>query len=189
MWFFNLLKELKSYSLLLSTLLIIIGVILFINPIDTVLIVSQIIGLMILISGIRLIFKYFSDKSMIGSYILALGFFISIIGSVLIIKPTIIVSFLSFIIGVIIIIHALIDFQKATDGRRLYYNHWKILFGIGVLKALLACIILFAPFFTTASILSAVGIVLIVEGISNIITILKLSKEIETLKNNDDIID
>ncbi len=178
------LKEIKSSLLIMAGFYIIIGLVMLFAPNFVSNSLCYLIGAICIIVGGLSIYTY------IGSDVygtLAAAFFIIaavFIGSGLfiILNPEIVVSFIPIIMGVLLVIDAFGKLQTASRLHKYNYDKWWYVLISALVIFVFGILLLFNPFEAITLFIRVVGIFLLIDGISNIITVFsykQIEKEIK----------
>lgn len=137
----NYINKLSKISTLTSVLFMIIGLFLIIKPATTLSMISYVIGIIILVSGIVSLIKYFSnhDKVNVYDFGLVLGILSVITAIIFITSPSMIASIIPLILGMWILVNGIIKLQFAINLRNQPKSNWiysAIMSGINVLLGL-----------------------------------------------------
>jgi uncharacterized membrane protein HdeD (DUF308 family) len=164
----NLFVSITKGSFIRSVLTILTGCVFFFIPGLTMKTVMTIIGSMLLLSGLITfllsIFRNLGNQSRFGS---AQGVANILFGAIFIAAPSIIINLFMILIGVILLIMGL--FQVFASTRALARSFWAWLFLlIGIVTAVSGLLLLFNPFKSAEAILPFLGILLILNGISDL---------------------
>lgn len=164
-------KRYKKNSLLVSILLIILSLFLIFKPAFSLNFIVIILGSIILINGIIRIISYFSNSKEISGFDIKLiqGIIYITAGLLFIFKPTIVNSFLPFIVGTWIIIESVIKLQMITNLRNVSSINPLPILIMSIITFILGIVIILNPFSTAVAITTICGIFLLVSEIINII--------------------
>ncbi len=163
----NFLRKAGYLSLSSSILFLILGILLILNPIELVRTIFYVVGGLFIIIGIIKIISYFFSKNSDNfyNYNFMYGLMYSIFGLFVIIFGGAILSFISVIIGFWIIINAIgrinLSFKLKDSG----INTWILSLLIAILILVAGIYVLFVP----GTLLTTLGIVLIIYSIMDII--------------------
>lgn len=160
-------NSLKRRSIMAAVLMIVTGIILILAQGRTLNFLVQIIGIMVLIGGVTAIVGGVMTAfvpEMIGGIVSAcVGFFFYRF-------PYILVSFIPFIIGILMIINGCINFSNAFKGRMAAgYNPARDMV-LSVLAIVLGVLVVIHPFGTANVFVVLMGISLIFNGIVSLVT-------------------
>lgn len=168
----SIFEKIKASFSLLSIGYIVLGLILLFFPTVSTKLICLVIGAAALITGIIRLVKYFRNNAdgvfMRTGFIS--GFLLCSIGLFFIWKPLLITSILPFIIGLVICFNGLIKLQSAFELRRAYYDKWIISLIIAIVTLVLGLLLIFNPFSGVKLAVMMIGIALIIDGITNLLT-------------------
>lgn len=172
----NLIKQYSKMSILISIIMIIVGAILVFKPVESALTIITVLGICLLILGGIQLIRFFSNGVTYQYYSLDFlqGIAEVVLSLIFIIKPDIIASFFSIILGFILVIQGAIKFQYMLQLKTNGGNQWKILLCISLVTLVAGVIIIFTKFTATATIAILTGAALIAEGVIGIIEYVSL---------------
>lgn len=164
----NYIKKYAKNSLLISLLLIAFSFFLIFKPVQSITIIMSILGLIIIAIGIVKMISYFTahKEYRLYNFDLVQGIICIIAGGVIIFKPTIIFTFLQFIVGIWMIIQSIVKIQISLNLRTLSSKYWIATLILSILTLILGLVILFNPFATTIALTTICGIMLLISEIS-----------------------
>lgn len=162
-------------NLLMSLFEILVGILLFINPIGFTSGIIIAFGIVILIMGIVKIIKYFRAdiEEAAQNKNLEKGVLLTIAGLFCAFKSNwFIATFpvITVLYGVLILVTGIAKLQKSVDMMRAKQKHWEIALIGAILTLVFALLIVFNPFTTTAFLWSFIGISLIIEAVIDVLT-------------------
>ncbi len=169
------LKRIKLNVILSALFTIALGVILIMYPNETITYASMAVGvLLVLMGGIGFISTLISAEH--GQLFLIGNALVIILGLWIVLAPKSFASLLPIFMGVVLIIHAIQDFQIAAETRQYEYTGWVGLVCIGVICTLLGivCIAYAFEIVTFSTIL--IGISLIFDGITDFYVVLQANR-------------
>ena len=187
----DMIKELKKNMILLAVFYLILGIILALFPEGSGYAICYLIGGLTIIYGIFHLVLYQRTKSPFVTYRydLVQGIIGLAIGIYVMIVPEILIETLPVVLGVVVMIDSIVKIQNAWDLKRMGYDRWWLVM-IGALVTLVFGLLMaFYPFTVYLSVIVFVGISLIVNGVSDLITIFILNKKVKEFKSKvEDII-
>ena len=181
----DMIKELKKNMILLAVFYLILGIILVLFPEGSGYAICYLIGGLTIIYGIFHLVLYQRTKSPFVTYHydLVQGIIGLAIGIYVIIVPEILIETLPVVLGVVVMIDSIVKIQNAWDLKRMGYDRWWLVM-IGALVTLVfGLLMVFYPFTVYLSVIVFVGISLIVNGVSDLITIFILNKKVKEFKS------
>ena len=187
----DMIKELKKNMILLAVFYLILGIILVLFPEGSGYAICYLIGGLTIIYGIFHLVLYQRTKSPFVTYRydLVQGIIGLAIGIYVMIVPEILIETLPVVLGVVVMIDSIVKIQNAWDLKRMGYDRWWLVM-IGALVTLVfGLLMVFYPFTVYLSVIVFLGISLIVNGVSDLITIFILNKKVKEFKSKvEDII-
>lgn len=167
-------------SLFSAILSIIIGTILLLLPQLTGLITVRVIAIILLAYGISYLIKYYqAKKNSYNNYgylisgILALGF-----GLYVWFFPHYIISFIPFIVGAILLINGIVAIPLAIDLIK-DGNMWVTALLTSLLPFIAGLVLMFNPYGVANFAIRILGAILIINGVTNLVTIRKFKQMFE----------
>lgn len=166
-------KIIFSSRIIMCLCEILVGILLFINPVVFTTRIIEIGGIVLVVIGVNCAFKYFrtnpedaqKEQNLAKALCALLGGGFCIFHSEWFIMTF---PLLTIVYGIIILLTSIMRIQWTVDMLRQKKDRW-YLAGIGaVLSLIFACIILTNPFTTTAFLWSFVAISLIVEAVADL---------------------
>ncbi len=145
----------------------VLGAVIILHPTFTAVSLFRILGIFILIHGIFKITAYIARDpySLLHRFDLALGIFSITTGFIFIVNPMQTLSWLSFIVGVFVLLNGLVTLQTSCDGFRFGLRYWYLSFISALLTVLFALFLMFAPTRSANLVTTLIGISLILSGI------------------------
>lgn len=165
--------------MLMGLAAVVLGLILLIAPGTATNLVFYGIGILCIVIGIINIIRYFSlnTKASILSNTLATGIILFIAGFAIIMLKTTLMSIIPVFFGVAILIGGIGKLQGAMNFRRMNATRWYIELIFAGVSTLFGAIILFNPFSTAMLLMRIIGIALLIEGVSDLISISAYQKK------------
>lgn len=160
-------SRLKNSRGVVSILMIIIGILLIIWPGHTLSLLSAIVGWGLVIGGV--VGVGFGLVSF-NPFNLISGIIAIIVGAVFIRAPFISMSIIPVIIGILIILNGAHNLYNAWIGRHaMGYNPRRDLI-LSIIMVILGILIVIFPFTTASAAVVVIGVILLYNGITNLIT-------------------
>ncbi len=177
-------KYILGGSILLNVLFLILGIVIYLNPVITANTVGVLIGIYFILLGLFNIYEFllrsyvpiFTSRILAGILIIILGFFIMF-------NPFHIIKILTFALGIYLIVLALCKAVEAFQFKKYNYDGWLLMFVISILLLIFGIFITINPM-ASMDIIKAAGIFIILSSIleiCNLIAIYSKSKEIVKL--------
>lgn len=187
----EIIKEMKRSLILTSILYILLGLVLVIWPDSAARLICYCLGAVLVIFGIVHIINYFtvSASALLFRNDLLIGLTSLSAGLFLIFFPGVVISFLPFLLGLIIVFGSFVKLQHSVDLKRIGYVGWWIDLLLSVLTIALGLIVLFNPFTAAATLIIFIGISFIVEGFSDLWTFFRIRRRVKEFKQDIEAID
>lgn len=166
-------------SMLISIILIILSLFLIISPTTSLNIFVIGIGVVLAVNGVFHTLSYFSSPKELKmfSFELAIGIICLLAGLVFIFNPSVINTFLSFIVGAWIILNSITSIQLALN-MKASTDKWIVSFVLAVFTFILGIVMIFNPFGASALVM-ACGIVLLISELANIFEVMTMRKYVK----------
>lgn len=163
-------KKYAKNSLLISILLVAFSLFLIFDPEKSINIVMSILAIILIANGIVRAITYFTTSRdyKLYNFDLVQSIICIISGGVILFKPTIIFTFLQFIVGIWMIIQSIIKIQISLNLRELSSKLWVSNLILSFLTLILGLVIIFNPFATTITLTTICGIMLLISELSTI---------------------
>lgn len=185
-------KKNKLALFIAPVLTVIVGIILIANSVQATVVICRVIGIILLMSGL-----FFTGASLLNmnspvqKFNLVPGLIQLLLGFYITIRPDRIVSFITVIIGVVVLVQSFGILEHGLETKYLGYKIWWVTAILAVIMAVLGIVIIVNPFGAVSVAMKFTGFVLIVQGITDAVTRYRADKVIEKLKKqaNGDYID
>jgi len=178
----NIINKSYSVSIYSSIMLLLIGLLLFINPGLVVSVISYIIGFFLMAIGISQIIKYYQNRenTAMAAY-LFIGIVVSVIGFILILKPTLIATIIPVIVGIFMLMNSI---EKITLSISLkeQSDKWYITFIFGILTLVLSIFLILNPLTGSLIVTELLGIILIVYSVLDLVEKFAIKKKLKSVK-------
>lgn len=164
-------KNYEKKSIVTSILMMILAVLLIFNPAGVTNIVLNVFGVVVLIAGTINILSYiFQDKDTKQiSYDLFNGIVMIILGCIIIVFKSLIISIIPIIVAIWIIYSGIIKYQMSKSLNVVENKQAKILTISAIIQVVLGVLILLNPFGTAIAVISIVGMILFVTELQDLI--------------------
>lgn len=175
----------NKLALFIAPLLtIVVGIILIANSVETTVFICRIIGIILLMSGIFFTgASLLNMNSVIRKINLVPGIIQLLLGLFITIRPDRIVGIITIIIGIIVLVQSFGILEHGLETKFLGYRIWWVTALIAVVMAILGIIIIVNPFGAVSVAMKFTGAVLVIQGVSDIITRYKCDKVIEKMRS------
>ena len=180
-------KEVKQFSksyIFISALYVVLGVVLLAWPTLSVQIICYGLAVAMIVIGISYGIMYFTKDSLegflqmdlvIGIVCLAFGFFI-------LLNPTFLSSVLPFAMGIILLLGAIVKIQSAFNMKKLRLKKWYLILICALVIGVLGAVLLWNPFEEEKYMILYIGICLILDGLTNLISLICIQTRLRKLK-------
>ena len=173
-------------SLFTSIAFLALGVFVILKPDTSLEIIANIIGTFIIVAGLGGIFGYFKNRQAGSKFSLSYGIISLIAGSVLILNPQGVIKILPFILGIFFCIGGAVKLQYAFDLKHYKASKWYGTLIIALITIICGILFVVNPFEGAKTIMRAIGIVITIYSILDIINYCVIRQEV---KNIEDIFD
>lgn len=176
-------KEFRKSYILISALYVVLGVVLAAWPTASVRMICYALGLVMIVLGLTHGIIYFTKDNLnnflqmdlvIGIICLAFGLFV-------LLNPTFLASVLPFAMGIILLLGSVVKLQSAFNMRRLGFRRWYIVLVIALIIVALGIVLLCNPFAEEHYMILYIGICLILDGISNLGSLISILIRVKKL--------
>ncbi len=150
---------------ILSTIIIVVGFILFVSPSIAIKTVSWLIGLFFCIQGILSIISYIKkDRITLLTFNLIYGLISILIGLFVIINPFAIANILTIGLGIWLIISGGLKLNYSLRLKWVKESSWAVTFGVGIISIIFGLLAILNPF-SKLFLVEVIGLFLMVYGI------------------------
>lgn len=167
-------RKMQGSYIVMAVAYVVFGLSLLIKPT----VICYAIGAVCVIYAVANLIKYFTG-SMNRMYIepdFVLSVIICVFGIVTIVRPSVIISILPFIVGIVLVFSGLIKVQDGINLKRFNYDRWFLVLGFAVISVILGIVVLLNPFGTGLLFTRMVGLFFTVDGVLSISSIVMLRK-------------
>ena len=171
--FFDFIRERKRQTALGAVLTIVLGLILLFSPSGMIATVLGLVGWLLAFTGMLTVLGVLlSGIGDLGGLIL--GALQVLCGGWMIRHPYQLTALAAYVVGALVLIHAVHDLRYAVAARRVDAANWWTAALSGGLTLLLAVLVLVNPLGSVMSLVSFGGICLIVDGVSDLFLVARL---------------
>ena len=169
----NRLKRIKDLYSLLSSAMVIVGLLLLFFPEMAAEITFRLAGGIFIILGIVKIMGYFSKDifQLAFQFDLAIGSILILLGIILVFRPRRMIEIGTGILGVLMLVDALLRIQTAIDAKKFGIKKWWILLFISLTASVIGVLLLVMPFKGAKIIVNFVGLNICINGILNFVMV------------------
>ena len=177
-------KKLKSGMTWMSVGYIVLGLILALMPTTSMLVVCYVLGGALLLFGLIRMVNYIRLGSWsIAYYDMSSVVLSLLIGLLLVIKPDIFITLIPFLLGFLVMVDSAMHIQTSFELKSLGYKRWFVELILAAVTLVLGILMVFNPFSTANVFVIYLGVVLIVDGVMNLVDVFYVSHKIKKLKN------
>lgn len=196
----NFIRSIKVNLLSSAILCVILGIVLVAYPDTSMTLVCRTVGVIVLITGLGLVFGYLKSgkEHWYGKIELVFGTILAIVGGFLILRPLGLISIIPIIFGILFIYHGLANMRQAMELRQYKDKGWWLPVLIAATTVLLGIFIINYPIRTMDIIMRVIGACLIYDGLANTVLAGRFVRSIrnfrkleaeETMREKDVIVD
>ncbi len=174
----EILKKLKNTMVFMAIIYLLLGVIMFLFP-DTISdFICYFVGILFLFLGISGIVTYIKAdiKGAMFTSILVVSILSATLGVYIVINPKLFASFIPLVMGIFLIVDAISKLSAALDLKKFNYGDWWQMLIVSLVILTCGFILLFNPFEALTVGIRLIGILLVVDSISNVFAIYSYSK-------------
>ena len=174
MYLNNRIKAAKTGYIIISILLCVLGIALIAVPDFSVTLLCVLGGGIMMLFGLVKIIGYCSKDlyRLAFQFDLAFGILFVVLGFILIIRTDAMVNLICIVMGICVLADALLKIQISIDSRAFGIKKWWLILAMAILTGVAGFLLIFRPSESIQIIMILFGIVLITEGVLNLITIL-----------------
>ncbi|MCI8890617.1 MAG: DUF308 domain-containing protein [Eubacterium sp.] len=165
----ELFKKLRIAAYVSAILTIALGGILIAWPMEVTGLICRVLGALLVVMGAVYIFGYIMEGR--GILTVAGGLLFLLLGVWIFITPGSIATLVPIVIGVVLLVHSLRDFQMAADAKQHGSSRFMMLFLLALLNCVFGVICICDSFGVLSVAVRMLGIALVYDGISNMIII------------------
>lgn len=171
-------RKVKGSYITTAILCILFGLILCIWPDKVANAANYVLGSIILVVGIVYLALSFwaKERNFMTGFGMVFSVVLIAIGVFMFLQPQFVLSLFPVIVGGIIVIHGLVDLKCSIDFSTLKYGNWWVALIISFATIGLGVLLIFNPFKAVTLAFRIIGIVLILDGISEFWIGFKLKK-------------
>ena len=196
----NFIRSIKVNLLSSAILCVILGIVLVAYPDTSMTLVCRAVGVIVLITGLGLVFGYLKSgkEHWYGKIELIFGTILAIVGGFLILRPLGLISIIPIIFGILFIYHGLANMRQAMELRQYKDRGWWLPVLIAATTVLLGIFIINYPIRTMDIIMRVIGACLIYDGLAKTVLVGRFVRSIrnfrkleaeETMREKDVIVD
>ena len=136
--------------------------------------------------GVLRLITYFrmAKEEVFGSFGLVQGISLLAFGIFFVMKPEVIAMFFGTVLAIVIIIDGILKLQYGIEFYHMEAKKWWIEAIAAALMVVMGIIALLNPFGSSVALMIFIGVVLMIEGASDLISIIRISGIIKRLKDS-----
>lgn len=179
-------KGIKIELIIISIVLFTLGLFLVIFPEISQLVICKAVGIALCVWGVLRLITYFrmAKEEVFGSFGLVQGISLLAFGIFFVMKPEVIAMFFGTVLAIVIIIDGILKLQYGIEFYRMEAKKWWIEAIAAALMVVMGIIALLNPFGSSVALMIFIGVVLMIEGASDLISIIRISGIIKRLKDS-----
>ena len=179
----NLMKKFFRSSIVTSTILVILGMLLFFKSEATIITIAYIIGAILIAIGAVAIITFIKNTNNVEKNQLDIvyGVVTIIMGVLVVSTPEAIASIIPIIIGIGIVISSATKLQYSFELKSCNNPQWKATMIVSIISTICGIILLFNPFKGAVVITQVVAIFIIVYGLLDIISTIIIKKNVNAI--------
>lgn len=162
-------KKLRIAAYISAILTIALGGVLIAWPLEVTGLICRILGVLLAVMGAVYIFGFFVEGR--GMLTVTGGLLFLLLGVWIFITPGAIASLVPIVIGVVLLVHSLRDFQMASEAKQNGSERWMLLFLLALLNCVFGVVCICDSFGVISVAVRILGIALVYDGISNMIIV------------------
>ncbi len=162
-------KKLRIAAYLSAFLTVALGGILIAWPMEVTGLICRVLGALLVIMGAVYIFGYFVEGR--GGLSITGGLLFLLLGVWIFITPESIATLVPIVIGVVLLVHSLRDFQLASEAKSNGSEKWGLLFLLALLNCVFGVVCICDSFGVVSLAIRMLGIALVYDGISAMIIV------------------
>ncbi|HIR77064.1 MAG TPA: DUF308 domain-containing protein [Candidatus Choladousia intestinipullorum] len=179
-------KEVKQFSksyILISALYVVLGIVLLAWPSTSLRMICYGLGFVMIVLGITYGIIYFTKENLAGflQMDLVIGIVCLAFGVFILLNPTFLATVLPFAMGIILLLGAIVKIQSAVNMRRLRFTRWYAVLICALVIIALGIILLCNPFEKERHMILYIGICLILDGMTNLVTLIFIQMRVKSL--------
>lgn len=162
-------KKVRVAAYVSAVLTIVLGIVLVAWPMEVTGLICRMLGALLVVMGAVYLFGYFVE----GRGVLSVtgGLLFLLLGVWIFITPGSIATLVPIVIGVVLLVHSLKDFQMASEAKQNGSGQWMLLFLLALLNCVFGVVCICDSFGVISVAVRMLGAALIYDGISNMVII------------------
>lgn len=179
-------KEVKQFSksyILISALYVALGIVLLVWPTASVKMICYGLGFAMVVLGATYGILYFTKDNASGflQLDLVIGIVCLAFGVFILLNPTFLSTVLPFAMGIILLLGAVVKLQSSFRMKHLKFQKWYVMLICAIVIIALGIILLWNPFPKEWHMLFYIGICLIFDGMTNLVSLICIQIRMKNL--------
>lgn len=182
----EMLEQAKKNWIISAVLCIAIGILLFLFPEPTLVVLCYVVGGIAVVAGVVRMVRnlkqdhtypvIFQNEQIFGLFTVGTGLF-------LLFAPRTVMGILPFLFAVVLAGFGIANILRALDAKQAGIAQWAVLLALSILTVILGGVVLFNPFKILTVAVKIAGTGLMYEGVSDIATVLLVGKRIQAWRD------
>lgn len=183
----NLVTKILKSSIWSSIALAILGVLLFLYSEFVITSISYIVGGVLIAIGVISLLKFINgiNKNTKNEMDIVYGIVTIILGIIVIANPKAIASIIPFILGVLMVISSSAKIQYSFDLKKRNSDLWLSTLIVSIITLVCGVLLIFNPFAGADFFLKAIGIILFIYAVLDIISGIRVYKTVKEVINDN----
>lgn len=162
----DIFKQMRVAVYLSAVLTIVSGVVLIAWPLEVTGIICRVIGALLVVMGAVYLFGYFVEGK--GILTVAGGLLFLLLGVWIFVRPGSVAKLVPIVLGVVLLVHSLKDFQMASEAKRSGSERWWILFLLALLNCVFGVVCICDSFGVISVAIRLIGAALVYDGVTDV---------------------
>lgn len=175
------LRRIKADYLLSSLLCILLGIVFIIWKDGVIDLMGSVFAIVLIVIGAVYLGSFFLNLVTNGLSVL-MGIIILAVGIWFLIQPSVIVSLIPIVIGVVLLFHGARALKETLDAKKFGYQPWGVNLVLALISIVFGIVCIFDAFGVMEKAIILVGIILVFNGLSNIwiaVTVSRAARDYE----------
>lgn len=171
-------EKIRNTLIATAILYLICGIIMLFFPTNVINFACYLIGIIFIFVALSGIIMYLKTeiKTAFNSFTLVMSIIFGAFGVYVLLNPKIFASFLPIVMGIFLLVDSVSKLSMAFDLKKMSYKNWWQMLIVAFMLLGLSLFLLFRPFEVVEVSVRIIGVILIVDTLSNIFTIYSYSK-------------
>ncbi len=171
-------EKIRNTLIATAILYLICGIIMLFFPTNVINFACYLIGIIFIFVALSGIIMYLKTeiKTAFNSFTLVMSIIFGAFGVYVLLNPKIFASFLPIVMGIFLLVDSVSKLSMAFDLKNMSYKNWWQMLIVAFMLLGLSLFLLFRPFEVVEVSVRIIGVILIVDTLSNIFTIYSYSK-------------